>query len=122
MKGGSPGVCGPPAAPIGERPRAGILWARTRRTALGPAAGARPLKERPITPEITADDAETSLRPRRLGEFIGQANLRANLGVFIEAARGRAEALDHVLFAGPPGLARRRWRRSSPTNSGWASG
>ena len=47
---------------------------------------------------------ETSLRPQTLAEFIGQAKVCANLKVFIEAARGRREALDHVLFAGPPGL------------------
>jgi Holliday junction DNA helicase RuvB len=50
------------------------------------------------------DTAETSLRPQRLSEFIGQEQARANLGVFIEAARARQEALDHVLFVGPPGL------------------
>ena len=47
---------------------------------------------------------EVSLRPQALDEFIGQNTLRDNLRVFIEAARGRAEALDHVLFHGPPGL------------------
>ncbi len=50
------------------------------------------------------DAAETSLRPQRLSEFIGQGQARANLAVFIEAARVRNEALDHVLFVGPPGL------------------
>jgi Holliday junction DNA helicase RuvB len=50
------------------------------------------------------DDADTSLRPQRLSEFIGQEQARANLKVFIEAARARKEALDHVLFVGPPGL------------------
>jgi holliday junction DNA helicase RuvB len=50
------------------------------------------------------DDAEASLRPQRLDEFIGQEQARANLKVFIEAARARKEALDHVLFVGPPGL------------------
>ena len=45
-----------------------------------------------------------SLRPQRLAEFIGQEQARANLAVFIEAARARKEALDHVLFVGPPGL------------------
>jgi Holliday junction DNA helicase RuvB len=51
-----------------------------------------------------ADDAEPSLRPRFLNEFIGQEQARANLKVFIEAAKARGDALDHVLFAGPPGL------------------
>jgi holliday junction DNA helicase RuvB len=50
------------------------------------------------------DAAETSLRPLRLNEFIGQQQARANLSVFIEAARKRNEALDHVLLVGPPGL------------------
>jgi holliday junction DNA helicase RuvB len=50
------------------------------------------------------DQGETSLRPQTLAEFIGQAKVCSNLKVFIEAARGRREALDHVLFAGPPGL------------------
>jgi Holliday junction DNA helicase RuvB len=50
------------------------------------------------------DAAETSLRPQRLSEFIGQQQARANLSIFIEAARARNEALDHVLFVGPPGL------------------
>ena len=50
------------------------------------------------------DSAEVSLRPQRLSEFIGQQQARANLSVFIEAARARKEALDHVLFVGPPGL------------------
>jgi holliday junction DNA helicase RuvB len=50
------------------------------------------------------DQAETSLRPQTLSEFIGQAKVCSNLKVFIEAAHGRREALDHVLFAGPPGL------------------
>src|SRR5512138_1005537 len=50
------------------------------------------------------DDPEASLRPQRLDEFVGQEQARANLKVFIEAARARKEALDHVLFVGPPGL------------------
>ena len=58
-----------------------------------------------VTPERREDDdTEASLRPLRLSEFIGQAQARANLNVFIEAARKRKEALDHVLFVGPPGL------------------
>jgi holliday junction DNA helicase RuvB len=57
-----------------------------------------------VTPETRDDDADASLRPQRLSEFIGQDKSRANLSVFIEAARARKEALDHVLFVGPPGL------------------
>ena len=52
-----------------------------------------------VTPERGEEDAaEASLRPQRLDEFIGQSQARANLGVFITAARARKEALDHVLF------------------------
>jgi holliday junction DNA helicase RuvB len=50
------------------------------------------------------DQGETSLRPQVLSEFIGQAKVCSNLKVFIEATRARREPLDHVLFAGPPGL------------------
>ena len=58
-----------------------------------------------VAPERREEDAaESSLRPQRLAEFIGQEQARKNLGVFIAAARGRKEALDHVLFVGPPGL------------------
>ncbi|MFP8870131.1 MAG: AAA family ATPase, partial [Myxococcota bacterium] len=48
--------------------------------------------------------SEVSLRPQSLDEMIGQTRLRENLGVFVQAARDRGEALDHVLFYGPPGL------------------
>jgi len=58
-----------------------------------------------VTPERREEDAaEASLRPQRLSDFVGQEQARKNLGVFIEAARARHEALDHVLFVGPPGL------------------
>lgn len=50
------------------------------------------------------DEIEAHIRPQRLADFVGQAQARSNLGVFIQAAGQRAEALDHVLFAGPPGL------------------
>jgi Holliday junction DNA helicase RuvB len=51
-----------------------------------------------------ADTGEASLRPQLLADFVGQEGVRANLKVFIDAARARGEALDHVLFHGPPGL------------------
>ncbi|ODT85040.1 MAG: Holliday junction DNA helicase RuvB, partial [Sphingobium sp. SCN 64-10] len=51
-----------------------------------------------------ADDADAALRPKSLDEFVGQKAARENLRVFIAAARARGEALDHVLFFGPPGL------------------
>tara|TARA_R110002020_G_scaffold154610_7_gene334628 strand:+ start:8582 stop:9622 length:1041 start_codon:yes stop_codon:yes gene_type:complete len=60
--------------------------------------------DRLITPDKRGEDFDTSLRPQSLDEFTGQAEARANLKVFIEAAKGRGEALDHVLFVGPPGL------------------
>jgi holliday junction DNA helicase RuvB len=58
-----------------------------------------------VTAERRDDDtAEASLRPQKLTEFIGQQQARANLKIFIDAAKARNEALDHVLFVGPPGL------------------
>jgi holliday junction DNA helicase RuvB len=53
---------------------------------------------------VEADQAEASLRPLALDDFVGQRQFRDNLSVFISAARDRGEALDHVLFHGPPGL------------------
>jgi Holliday junction DNA helicase RuvB len=57
-----------------------------------------------VQPDKRDDDADATLRPQRLADFVGQEQARANLSVFIAAARQRAEALDHVLFVGPPGL------------------
>ena len=58
-----------------------------------------------ITPERREEDAaDATLRPQRLADFVGQEQARANLSIFIEAAKKRGEALDHVLFVGPPGL------------------
>jgi Holliday junction DNA helicase RuvB len=62
------------------------------------------MNERLVSPEAAPADAELSLRPQRLDEFIGQTQLCHNLRVFIAAARQRREALDHVLLASPPGL------------------
>ncbi|HBG06548.1 MAG: Holliday junction DNA helicase RuvB [Geobacteraceae bacterium GWC2_58_44] len=60
---------------------------------------------RAITPEKTDDDSfEATLRPRALDDYVGQEKAKGNLGLFIDAARGRGEALDHVLLYGPPGL------------------
>jgi Holliday junction DNA helicase RuvB len=62
-------------------------------------------KDRIVAPERKEDDTlETSLRPKRLADFVGQQQARENLSVFIGAAKERGEALDHVLFHGPPGL------------------
>ena len=57
-----------------------------------------------ISSEKRGEDVDASLRPQSLDEFVGQQAARANLKVFVEAARSRGEALDHVLFVGPPGL------------------
>ena len=57
-----------------------------------------------VSPERRESDPDSSLRPLSLAEFVGQKAARANLSVFIEAARTRGDALDHVLFVGPPGL------------------
>ena len=57
-----------------------------------------------MTAERRDDDSESSLRPLSLSDFTDQAAARANLQVFINAARTRGDALDHVLFVGPPGL------------------
>ncbi|MGB4599197.1 MAG: Holliday junction branch migration DNA helicase RuvB [Trichlorobacter sp.] len=62
--------------------------------------------ERAISPQKSDDDFQfdATLRPRTLDDYIGQEKIRSNLRLFIEAARGRNEALDHVLLYGPPGL------------------
>lgn len=66
------------------------------------AATGRVVSARSRTPE--EEHAERTLRPRRLSEYIGQERIKASLDVFIRAALGRSEPLDHVLFYGPPGL------------------
>ena len=57
-----------------------------------------------MRPDPLPEDADRALRPQALDEFTGQAEARANLRVFIQSARQRAEAMDHALFYGPPGL------------------
>ncbi|MEL6611070.1 MAG: AAA family ATPase, partial [Bacteroidota bacterium] len=64
-----------------------------------PARG--PLAAQPDTRDA---DLERQLRPRSLGDFIGQDKIKTNLRVFVTAALQRGEALDHVLLSGPPGL------------------
>jgi Holliday junction DNA helicase RuvB len=60
---------------------------------------------RPLDPEQKPDDrADNALRPKKLSDLIGQEQVKENLSILIEAARQREEALDHVLFYGPPGL------------------
>jgi Holliday junction DNA helicase RuvB len=60
--------------------------------------------ERLVSSSGDKEEMDRALRPQMLDDFVGQAQARANLSIFIEAARSRKEALDHVLFVGPPGL------------------
>ena len=72
-------------------------------------------ENRIVAPEFSSaqdNELELSLRPKVLGEYIGQDKVKENLSVYIEAARQRGEPLDHVLFHGPPGLG-----RTTPANS-----
>jgi Holliday junction DNA helicase RuvB len=72
----------------------------------GPAQEGAPIRS-PLSDAASRrgdDELDRSLRPRTLDEFVGQRRVREQLGVFIDAARHREEALDHALFAGPPGL------------------
>ena len=64
------------------------------------------MERRIITTEVTEEDKriEPNLRPQSLNDYIGQEKLKANLKVYIDAAKARGESLDHVLFYGPPGL------------------
>ena len=60
-----------------------------------------------LDPDLAGDAeevVEAGLRPRRLDEFVGQGELKEHLGIVLEAARRREQAIDHLLFAGPPGL------------------
>ncbi len=64
------------------------------------------MSDRLVTPKLTEEEQaiEGSLRPRRLGEYIGQEKIKDNLSILLEAARRRKESVDHVLLYGPPGL------------------
>ena len=62
------------------------------------------METRMMSAEECAMEDEANLRPQTLREYIGQNQLKENLGIFIEAAKQRQEALDHVLLYGPPGL------------------
>ena len=57
-----------------------------------------------LSPDELKEDYENTLRPKSIDEFIGQADLKKNLKIFLEASKIRKRALDHVLFHGPPGL------------------
>ncbi|MGB3929934.1 MAG: Holliday junction branch migration DNA helicase RuvB, partial [Sphingobium sp.] len=60
--------------------------------------------DRLLTPSRRPEDVDAALRPKSLDEFVGQQAARENLRIFIQAAKSRGDALDHVLFFGPPGL------------------
>src|SRR3546814_14997345 len=67
------------------------------------------MREELLRAELPADDdvelnADVSLRPRSLADFVGQRELKDHLEIILEAARRRSQAVDHVLLAGPPGL------------------
>ena len=62
------------------------------------------MSERLIDQNMQSEDADAAMRPKTLEDFVGQQKGRENLAVFIEAAKKRGDALDHVLLAGPPGL------------------
>jgi len=64
------------------------------------------MQDRIITAQLDDEEKryEATLRPPSLSEYIGQEKVKENLNIFIEAAKRRSEALDHVLFYGPPGL------------------
>lgn len=87
---------------MSERPAQSSQWKRPAR----PEAADEDQEERVVTARSRPEDtgAETSLRPLRLSEYIGQERVKSSLDVFIQAALKRGEPLDHVLFHGPPGL------------------
>ncbi|MCL5255745.1 MAG: AAA family ATPase, partial [Gammaproteobacteria bacterium] len=64
------------------------------------------MPERPVQARATGEDEviDRAIRPKRLADYTGQKHVIEQLGIYIEAARGREDALDHVLIFGPPGL------------------
>src|SRR5262245_50216865 len=67
----------------------------------------RAVRDEFLDPAVTSDTeevVEAGLRPRVLADFVGQRELKDHLGIVLEAARRRGQAVDHLLFAGPPGL------------------
>ena len=68
--------------------------------------GEMDFENRIVSTEFISDDndIEVSLRPKQFSDYIGQEKVKENLEVYIQAAKGRGEALDHVLLYGPPGL------------------
>jgi len=94
----------------GGRPAGGGLPDGRRAVRRGSAASPAPLpgsdRHRPVDPVADPVEAaeEARLRPRRLKDFVGQGQIKEHLGIVLEAARRRGQAVDHLLFAGPPGL------------------
>src|SRR5215475_8582125 len=87
-------------------PTSGFFCGRNCNPAVRSCHNARMTEARLITPDATREDEaiEASIRPKKLGEYLGQQAVREQLGIYIEAAKRRGEALDHVLIFGPPGL------------------
>ena len=85
-----------------------MMWEASEKDLFAGAGAAerRPVGPRDVSGELTVEDLDQdrTLRPRTLDEYIGQERVRENLRVLIQAARDRGEALDHVIFSGPPGL------------------
>ncbi len=74
--------------------------------ALADGARQNPPSQRAVSPELSEDDLalDRSLRPRLLGDYLGQTKVKESLSILIDAAQGRGDVVDHILFSGPPGL------------------
>lgn len=83
-----------------------MMWEADEKDLFADRAPVRNVGPRDVSGELTSEDLDQdrTLRPRTLDDYIGQERVRENLRVLIQAARDRGEALDHVIFSGPPGL------------------
>ena len=74
--------------------------------ALADGARQNPPSQRAVSPELSEDDLalDRSVRPRLLGDYLGQTKVKESLSILIDAAQGRGDVVDHILFSGPPGL------------------